>query len=299
VQLFSRTARPPVRERQYRAALRREPAGTFAPFTVTQWTGLDQYTEAYSACLHWPSPLHRNPPITARPPLVPPRLHVLILSGTFDSLTPRLRGATVVARQFGPSARLVTFANLTHVMEEDGDNGCAESVFRRFVASPGGLASQNVSCAGQVAPVHSVGSYPRRLGQAPPATPAAGNQAARPALRAAAVAVAAAGDEISRWNLLAGSADLGLRGGRVSFGGGTTPRISLRAVRWVTDAEVSGIARWNQSTGQVTARLTVRPAHGSVVTLTARWLVYARPGQLAMITGTAGGARLAATAPAP
>ena len=81
--------------------------------------------------------------------------------------------------------------------------------------------------------------------------------------------------------------------------GGQLLRIALRSVRWVTDAAISGTVRWNQSSGQVTARLTVRQAHGAVVTLTARWLVYAQPGQLAVITGTAGHARLAATAPSP
>ena len=82
VQLFDRSAPPAVRLQQYQAALRREPAGTFAPFSLTQWTSMDQYTEAYSACLNWPTPAHHNPPITRHPPLVPPRLPVLILSGT-------------------------------------------------------------------------------------------------------------------------------------------------------------------------------------------------------------------------
>ncbi len=122
VQLFSRDAPPAVRARQYAAALRREPRRTFAPFSVTQWTNLDQYTEAYSACLDWPAPVHHIAPITQRPPLVPARLPVLILSGTLDSLTPKLDGATLVARQLGRSARLVTVANLTHVTAQDGDN---------------------------------------------------------------------------------------------------------------------------------------------------------------------------------
>ena len=82
VQLFDRSAPPAVRHRQYRAALRREPGGTFAPFSLAQWTSMDQYTEAYSACLNWPAPVHHNPPITRRPPLVPARLPVLILSGS-------------------------------------------------------------------------------------------------------------------------------------------------------------------------------------------------------------------------
>ncbi|HXW43227.1 MAG TPA: alpha/beta hydrolase, partial [Streptosporangiaceae bacterium] len=85
VQLFSREAPPAVRVRQYRAALRREPASTFAPFTVAQWTSMDQYTEAYSACLDWPAPVHHILPITRQLPLVPASLPVLIMSGTFDS----------------------------------------------------------------------------------------------------------------------------------------------------------------------------------------------------------------------
>ena len=40
---------------------------------------------------------------------------MLILSGTADSLTPWLNGATMVASQFGKSARVVRVANLTHV----------------------------------------------------------------------------------------------------------------------------------------------------------------------------------------
>jgi pimeloyl-ACP methyl ester carboxylesterase len=299
VQLFSRDTRPAVRARQYAAALRREPRRTFAPFSVTRWTEMDQYTEAYSACLDWPSRVHHTPPITRRPPLVPARLPVLILSGGLDSLTPRLDGATLVARQMGRSARLVTLANLTHVTEQDGDNACAESIYRRFVAWPAGLRRENTSCAGRVAPVHTVGTYPDRLAGAVAARPAHGNRAGRTALRAVTVGLAAVGDEISRWPLLGGDVDRGLRGGRVTFAGGGTLRIRLTGVRWVTNAAISGTARWRQASGWVTARLTIRVARGAVVRMTARWRVYAEPGQRAVVTGSAGRARLAATAPAP
>ena len=299
VQLFSRDARPAARARRYAAALRREPRRTFAPFSVTQWTEMDQYTEAYSACLDWPSRVHDTPPITRRPPLVPARLPVLILSGGLDSLTPRLDGATLVARQMGRSARLVTLANLTHVTEQDGDNACAESIYRRFVAWPAGLRRENTSCAGRVAPVHAVGAYPDRLAGAVPARPARGNRAGRTALRAVTVGLAAVGDEISRWPLLGGDVDRGLRGGRVTFAGSGTLRIRLTGVRWVTNAAINGTASWRQASGWVTARLTIRMARGSVVRMTASWRVYAEPGQRAVVTGSAGRARLAATAPAP
>jgi TAP-like protein len=299
VQLFSRTARPAQRARQYRAALRREPARTFAPFSLAQWTALDQYTEAYSGCLRWPSPARLHPPITRRPPLVPRRLPVLVLSGTLDSLTPRLGGATLVTRQLGPSARLVTLANLTHVAGQDANNGCALSIYRRFVRDPGGLASQDTSCAGRITPVHTVGADPRLLAAAVPATAAPGNAATPQALRAVTIALASVGDEISRWPLLSGDHDLGLRGGQVSFTPRRVLRIGLRGVRWVTDATVTGTAWWNERTGRVTARLAVHPAHGTVIRMTARWRPFGAAAQLATVTGAQGQRRLAATAAAP
>jgi hypothetical protein len=224
---------------------------------------------------------------------------VLILSGSLDSLTPRLDGATLVARQMGRSARLVTLANLTHVTEQDGDSGCAMSIYQRFVSDPGGLAGENTGCAARVAPIHAVGRYPRLLAEAVPASPRPGNRAGRQALRAATVALASVGDEVSRWPLLSGDRDLGLRGGRVSFSGGTQLKITLRGVRWVSDAAIDGTAVWDQSSGWVTARLTVHPGRGAVVRLTGRWRVFGTQRQPAVIRGSQGGRRLAAECPAP
>jgi pimeloyl-ACP methyl ester carboxylesterase len=299
VQLFRRSAAPAVRARQYAAALRAEPPRTFAPFTVAQWTAMDQYTEAYSACLDWPTPARLIRPITARPPLVPKRLPVLILSGTLDSLTPKLDGATVVARDLGPSARLVTVANLTHVTLQDGNDACPASIYQRFVADPAGLATENTSCAARVAPVHAVGRYPERLAQAVPAAARRGNTAGRTARQAAAVALASVGDEISRYPLLDGDADRGLLGGQVRFRGGNVVTITLRGARWVRDATVDGRVRWNQSSGRVTAALTVHPRAAVAVHLTARWLAYGSQRQLARITGRQGTQALLAVSPAP
>jgi pimeloyl-ACP methyl ester carboxylesterase len=299
VQLFSRRAPFAVREAQYRAALGREPARTFAPFSLAQWTSLDQYTEAYSGCLRWPSPHRGHRPIVARPPLVPRRLHVLVLSGTLDSLTPRLGGATLVTRQLGPSARLVTLANMTHVAGQDVNNGCALSIYRRFVSHPGGLATENTSCARRVTPVHTVGTYPRRLADAVAATAAPGNAAGRSALQAVSVALASVGDEISRWPLLSGDHDRGLRGGTITFRPGRWLRIRLSGVRWVSDATIDGTAWWNQSADRVTARLVVHPGSGSAVRMTARWRPFGTQAQLAAITGSQGGRRIVAVALAP
>ncbi len=300
VQLFSRTAAPATRARQYRAALRREPPRTFAPFSVRQWTSLDQYTEAYSACLDWPAPARLVPPITRRPPLVPRRLPVLILSGTLDSLTPRLGGATLVARQMGPSARLVTVANLTHVTLQDRNDACPASIYQRFVLHPGRLHRENTSCAARVSPVHTVGSYPRLLADAVPATATRGNTAGRAARQAAAVGVASVADEISRFELLDGDKDLGLRGGRVTFTSGRRALgIRLHDARWVSDAAISGTAAFDQQTGVATASLVVRLLRGAAVHMTARWLPFGSQRQPAVITGSQGRHLLAATCPPP
>jgi hypothetical protein len=150
-----------------------------------------------------------------------------------------------------------------------------------------------------VAPVHAAGSYPRLLADAIPASPLAGNRAGRQARRAATVALASVGDEVSRWPLLSGDRDLGLRGGRVTFSGGTQLKITLRGVRWVRDAVIDGTAIWDQSSGRLTARLTVHPDRGAVVRLTGRWQVFGTQRQPAVIRGSQGGRRLAAQCPAP
>jgi pimeloyl-ACP methyl ester carboxylesterase len=299
-QLFSRTAAPATRAAQYRRALASEPASAFAPFTVAEWTQLDQYTEAYSGCLDWPSPSRLTSPITRKPPLVPASLPVLILSGTFDSLTPWLDGASLVATQMGKSARLVRFANLTHVMLQDANDACPASVFQKFIADPGSLRRINTSCAAAVAPIHTVGSYPLTLAQAVPARASAGNQVGLTGLRAASVALASAGDEISRFPLLGSGTDLGLRGGKVTFSGGSKLKISFSGVRWVGDAVLDGTAVWNQGTGWVNANLTVHITGVSApLTMTASWRVFGEQSQPAVISGSLGGRRLAATAPAP
>jgi pimeloyl-ACP methyl ester carboxylesterase len=300
VQLFSRDAQPAVRQRQYDAALRREPARTFAPFSLAEWTSMDQYTEAYSACLDWPSPVHHIAPITRRPPLVRSSLPVLILSGTLDSLTPWLDGASLVARQMGKSARLVRVASLTHVTLQDANDACPASIYQRFVADPADLRQENVSCAAHVAPVHTVGTYPLRLADAVPARAVAGNTASRQALQAAAIGVAAVGDEISRSADVFSGTDLGLRGGTIQLAtSGDSLTLSLRAVRWVTDATIDGTAVWDETNGLVHARLVVHPGHGPAVRFTASWAPFGQPGQTALISGSQGSRKLLAHCPAP
>ena len=291
-QLFSMHARPAVRARQLARALARRSAGTFAPFTAAEWTLMDYTIETYNACLDWPSPVHSDAPIVIHPPLVPPTLPVLILSGSLDSLTPTA-GARLVRRQLGPSARVIVLPNLTHVTAEGDIFDCGSAIFRQFVADPGDLAHLNTSCARTIPEIHTVAAYPRTLSDVIPATARRGNTARTSALQAAAVAVAAVGDEIARKSYLVHDTDQGLRGGTIRFtpghGEGTT--ITLQGVRWVDDATIDGTALRSAGNDRVVAHLTVRGPGNLVVSLAARWAPYQKLGQ-AFVSGHAGRARL-------
>jgi hypothetical protein len=200
-----------------------------------------------------------------------------------------------VARQMGSSARVVVLHNLTHVTAEGVLVGCASSIYRAFVADPSDLATMDTSCAKNVAEIHTVPTNPMFLSQVIPATPLPGDTADRRVRQAAAVAVAAVGDEISRWPFVFASSDTGLRGGMTTFSGDSTVIMHLHHVRWVNDATVDGTARWRGDSA--TAHLVVRTG-GLTLRLTASWdpfgsLAFAR------VVGSAGGMRLLAQLPAP
>ena len=67
-QLFDMTATPAQRRAQLAKAVEALPASTFAPFSTAEWLQVNQYTEAYTACLDWPAPAHDDPPLVRRPP---------------------------------------------------------------------------------------------------------------------------------------------------------------------------------------------------------------------------------------
>ncbi len=296
-QLFSRTASPRQRLLQYRAAMAAEPARTFAPFTVTQWLAMDEYNEAYSACLDWPRLTRVVAPITRRPPLVPRRLPVLVIDGTLDSLTPILHGDSIVAQQMGPSARLVRTANLTHVSAED-DSACADDIFQRFIRHPHELPRLDITCAAAIPPIHAVPGYARDIDAITPARAGPQNTAGPAGLREAADAVDAVGDEISREPLLLGRYDRGLRGGSVAFAQpDTVVHVRLNHVVWARGATISGSADWNPVSDRVEAQLRVTASGQPVLGLHAAWST--SRAQCATIRGTAAATRLIATLAAP
>jgi pimeloyl-ACP methyl ester carboxylesterase len=295
-QAFDMGAPPAVRRSQYTAALDALADDVFAPFTVREWT--TSPVAEFDACLGWPSPVRHGPPMATSPPLVPPTLPVLVLSGGLDTLTTWTDGA-VVAAQMGPSARWVKVENTVHVTALGDPHGCASGLVRRFVGQPGQLHSMDASCAAAIPEVRVVGGFPRRLAGATPAVPRPGNRAGPAGLRLAAVGAAAVGDAIAQWWYLPGSRGHGLRGGTFTVEGDEVVQLTLRRARFVADAVVDGQATWDTTTGTVTAQVVVTGPGRAAATLRMRWDDLARHPR-AIVTGQTGsGDRLVATLPAP
>jgi pimeloyl-ACP methyl ester carboxylesterase len=329
-QAFDMRAPPAVRRAQYEAAAGALSEGVFAPFTVEEWT--TSPVAEFDDCVDWPAPVRHDPPLTgstgappwgspdpvarrgtdphpagpswgspdpsAKPPLVPPTLPVLVLSGGLDTLTPWTDGAAVAA-QLGPSARWIRVANTIHVTALADPYGCASGLVRQFVRRPDRLHSMDASCAGRIPEVRVVGEFPRRLSGTTPATPRQGNKARASGLRLAAVGAAAVGDAIAQWWYLPGSRGHGLRGGWFSVEGDESVQLNLHKVRFVGDATVDGRATWNTSTGLVTARVVVKGPRRSTATVRMRWHDLARRPRATLTGRTGSGARLTAVLPAP
>ncbi len=295
-QAFDMRAPLAVRQAQYEAAVDALPDGTFAPFTVEEWA--TSPVAEFDDCLHWPAPVRDDPPITGRPPLVPPTLPVLVLSGGLDTLTTWTDGA-IVAEQLGPSARWVKVENTIHVTALADPYGCASGLVRQFVRHPERLHTMDVSCASRIPEVRVVGDFPRRLSGATPATARKGNQAGAAGLKLATVGAAAVGDAIAQWWYLPGSRGHGLRGGWFTLEGDVSVKFDLHKVRFVADTTVDGTATWNTGTGKVTAQVVVKGPRGATATLRMRWDDLARHPRATVSGRTGSGTRLAATLPAP
>jgi pimeloyl-ACP methyl ester carboxylesterase len=162
-QLFSMHAAPSRRRRQLEARIRAYPATGFAPFTTLEWLDQDQYTEATTGCLDWPSPQVATPPVGPRGLRLPSHVPVLILGGEFDTWTPHA-GLAKVRRQLGGHERTVIMANSTHVVAVES-SGCAVSVLRAFIRRPARLDRIDTSCAARVPPIRAIGDYPAKTAQ--------------------------------------------------------------------------------------------------------------------------------------
>ncbi|HTA34247.1 MAG TPA: alpha/beta hydrolase [Solirubrobacteraceae bacterium] len=299
-QLFDMDATPAVRAQQLAGAEAALPAATFSPFSSAEWIAQDQNTEAYTACLDWPSPTVAQPPASGRLPLFPSSLPVLVLGGELDTWTPAA-GVPKVLAEIGGHARFIELANSTHVVGE-GDTACGSTLVQEFVADPQALDSLDAACAPAVAPVHTVGVYATQLSEEPPLSASPGNTAPSADLRLAAAAVTTAGDAIARYEALEVKDDHGLAGGTVTASKGGT-LLTLRRDRLVPEVAVSGTVRVGADSEvedgkTVLANLTVKAPGIGKGSFTATWTT-AGTGAEAQLVGSVGREPIAGSMPAP
>jgi pimeloyl-ACP methyl ester carboxylesterase len=299
-QLFDMGAAAGVRASQLQAAEAGLPAATFSPFSTAEWIAQNQNTEAYTACLGWPSPTVAQPPTPGTLPLFPASLPVLVLGGEFDTWTPPGDVSKVLA-ETGGHARFVELRNSTHVLGE-GDTVCGSTLIRAFVADPGGIDTLDASCAARVPPIHSVGVYAASLGEQPPIEPSGSSTHALAALRLAGAVVATAGDAVARHGAIETSVDHGLRGGLVSVGGGGST-LALKADRLVPGVAVSGTIKLGAAADpldglSVIAQLTASAPGVRTASFTAAWTTQGAGAQ-ARIAGSVGAEAVSGTLPAP
>jgi pimeloyl-ACP methyl ester carboxylesterase len=280
-------------------------AAIYAPFTIAEVNASPHKWERRDLCLDWPQPPKGVAAGTAVDPKVPfPDVPTLVLSGDIDSTTSPIEGLQT-ARLF-PNATYVPVRNLTHITAitdqaifvppMGGDaTGCVAPIVLNFVRS-GGEAG-DTSCTQRIRPIRTVPAFATKAADVAPAKADTGNAATEAELRLAAAAAETAGDVLARYFVNAGGSGVGLRGGSFSLAGFDAGfAFTLDHVRWAEDLAVSGTLRWNQSTGDITADLTLDGAATGTVALA--WNDRDTDA-VARLTGTIGGHALVAERLAP
>jgi pimeloyl-ACP methyl ester carboxylesterase len=291
-QLFDMSTNEATRLMQLSVAEQALPPSTFAPFTTAEWLAQNENTEAYTACVAWPSPTTTAAPTTGQP-LLPPAMPVLVLGGEFDTWTPP-SGVTQVTAELGGHSRFIELANATHVVGE-GDQPCASQLMQTFVRHPGSIDSMDASCATAVAPIDSVGVYADALAQVPPLTAAASSSRSPQLLEMAVAAVDTAGDALSRSLVITGDVDHGLHGGTaVDRDGGRI--LTLTDDQLVPGTAVSG--QLHVTATAVSGRLTATFARRRTASFTISWPLDVSDGQ-AQVHGVSRGHVIVGTTDAP
>ncbi|HTA39221.1 MAG TPA: alpha/beta fold hydrolase [Candidatus Acidoferrales bacterium] len=294
------------RRAQYVRAVAALPPWVAYPLSISDLVHSPE--EAYDECLTWPAPAQVDPIVTKQPPIVPPRLPILIVSGDLDETT----SPGDARRAAGALGRNVVFASLPneiHVPALDDPYDCAAAIVVAFVAHPG---PANTQCGASIPEVRTVGTFPMTLADQPPASPRPGNAATSHELALAALAVEAIGDtrQASLYNYEAYypncGADYcgpGLRGGRYSATY-RIERVTLSNVIYAAGTNVSGTFAVNGALapgypGAIYAVVDAAGADGTRIKVTVHYDERV-PRALATIRGqTRDGRRIAATFPAP
>ncbi len=265
--------------------------------------------EWYNNCVGWPAPTIVDPIIRKQPPLVPPTLPVLILSGDLDETTSPGDNRQAAAA-LGPSVFFVDLPNEIHASALLDPLDCPSAIVVEFVRTPGPV---DTSCRARIPEVRTVGVFPLRLADQPPAQARAGNMATADDLRLTAIAVEAVGDAIQaatyayngyRPNCGSGYCGPGLRGGAFRASG-NLKRIDLERYAYSTDTQVSGSisiadARWPWAPGIVTVSNVMAHSAGGLRVEINTTYDERVPQEIATIGGRASdGRRIEATLPAP
>jgi len=125
-----------------------------------------------------------------------------------------------------------------------------------------------------------------------------GNQVGTRDLKVAAAALETVGDVFSRFLVTFGIGS-GLRGGEFTYT--LQPfgyEFELNRVQWTDDLQVSGLMRWDVSTGDVTADVRLRRGGAQAGTLTIKWNDIQK-NAIATLTGTIGNKTVKAKRIAP
>jgi len=296
--LYDVTAGRSVRQRQYQSALaaaRQNRPDLFAPFTLDEGLASQAYITPLDTCLPWPKPpagIVQGVPLS--PAVQFPAVPTLVLSGDIDSVTSAVDAAETAA-QF-PDAVHIVLPNLTHVVADTDEIGCAAGIVVNFVAN---LNPGDTSCGALIRPIRTVPSFVRKANALAPLTSASGNQASAAELRIGAAALETVGDAVARWYVNYSGTDSGLRGGSFSYVGTSNGyQFTLVADQWTDDVTVDGTVKWNTTTSVINADVTLAAADGSKGHLHVKWTDSAIDA-VATIDGTMNGHALHATRIAP
>jgi hypothetical protein len=206
---------------------------------------------------------------------MPASIPLLMIGGDLDSLTP-LPDAYVFGPTLAANVRIVELPNTTHVTSENDGTlvvgaRCARAIIREFVRAPERLTSLDTSCTTRIPPVHTAGSYPRRLADAAPATLVSGPALGLGARRAVTVAAGALADAPVRYWFSGETHGFGLRGGTFTAKGYPLVRLKLREVHFVADAPIIGAGSWRFGDGATRGRLAVLLPNDDVVHVRLAW----------------------------